>query len=148
MTALDEPRPERRTNDTVVFVCEHGSVKSLIAAQWFFRLASERGLAVRAVSRGVTPDASVPSLIEAALARDGFDVSGFEPRRPDAEVLANASRVVAIGVDPRQIPSPPQTPVEAWEGIPAATDDYAAAREAMKERIQALIDDLDHQSRR
>ena len=44
----------------VVFVCEHGSVKSLVAQEWFNRRAKERGLAVRAVSRGITPDASVP----------------------------------------------------------------------------------------
>ena len=31
---------------TVVFVCEHGNVKSLIAREWFNRLAAERGLDV------------------------------------------------------------------------------------------------------
>ena len=36
---------------TVVFVCEHGSAKSLVAASLFDRMAKERGVAVRAVSR-------------------------------------------------------------------------------------------------
>ena len=44
---------------TVVFVCEHGSAKSMIAALWFNRLASEQGLPLQGVSRGVNPDAKV-----------------------------------------------------------------------------------------
>jgi len=36
----------------IVFVCEHGSAKSLAAASFFERLAKERGMAIRAVSRG------------------------------------------------------------------------------------------------
>ena len=33
---------------TVVFVCEHGNAKSLIASEWFNRLARARGLKARA----------------------------------------------------------------------------------------------------
>lgn len=47
-----EPRQERASG-TVVFVCEHGTAKSLIAREWFNRLAAQRGIAARAVSRGV-----------------------------------------------------------------------------------------------
>ena len=43
----------------VVFVCEHGSVKSLIAMDYFNRSARERGLAYRAVARGTAPEATV-----------------------------------------------------------------------------------------
>ena len=42
---------------TVVFVCEHGTVKSVIALAHFQRLARERGLPLRAISRGTAPDA-------------------------------------------------------------------------------------------
>src|SRR6185295_4744427 len=88
----EEPR-------TVVFVCEHGSAKSLAAASIFERMARERGLALRAVSRGTAPDASVPDAVVAALGDDGFDVAGFKPQGlTEADVRA-AERVVAIGVD-------------------------------------------------
>ena len=59
----------------VVFVCEHGSVKSMIAALWFNRLASERGLRFQAVSRGVDPDASIPDAVANNLRNDGFDAN-------------------------------------------------------------------------
>ena len=59
----------------VVFVCEHGSAKSLVAASFFERMAKERGIAVRAVSRGTAPDTSVPATVVEALRTDGFDVA-------------------------------------------------------------------------
>lgn len=127
---------------TVVFVCEHGSVKSLIAQEWFNRLARERGLAVRAVSRGLTPDASVPAAIKDALRGDGFDVAGFQPRALLAADAAGAARVIAIGVDLGATPAAAGAPVEKWDGIPPATQDYAAARDAIKARIEALMERL------
>lgn len=126
----------------LVFVCEHGSVKSLIAQEWFNRLAKERGLAMRAVSRGLTPDASVPPAIAGALRGDGFDVSAFQPRALSAPDVAGASRVVAIGVDLGTLPAAAGAAVEKWDGIPPATQDYAAARDAIKARIEALIEGL------
>src|SRR4051812_22847552 len=67
------------TATTVVFVCEHGSAKSVIAAAHFNRLAAEKGLPYRAVSRGTNPDASIPASISSALAGDGLDVSTWRP---------------------------------------------------------------------
>src|SRR4030095_2252391 len=55
----------------VVFVCEHGNVKSLIASRWFDRLAAERGLALRSTSRGLTPEPQVPEAIARHLGEDG-----------------------------------------------------------------------------
>jgi hypothetical protein len=43
-----QPAPIER----VVFVCEHGSVKSLIASTYFNQRAKARGLAFAAVARG------------------------------------------------------------------------------------------------
>ena len=50
----------QETDHPVVFVCEHGSVKSPIAASLFDRTAEKRGLPFRAVSRGVNPEEHVP----------------------------------------------------------------------------------------
>lgn len=124
--------------DTVVFVCEHGSVKSVVAAEWFNRMARERGLGLRAVPRGVTPDASVPLVIADALRRDGFEVGGLAPRRLDAADLAGALRIVAMGLDPAAL-SADGVSVERWDGIPPASESYAAARDAIRKRIETLL---------
>jgi arsenate reductase (thioredoxin) len=127
---------------SVVFVCEHGNVKSLIAMQWFNRLAAERGLAVRAVSRGLTPENPVPPALRVRLKEEGFDVSDFEARalaRADAD---GAARLVMIGVEAPAWARDSRTRVEVWSDIPPASEDYAASRDALKERIRALLSAL------
>ena len=72
----DEPTPQ------VLFVCEHGNVKSLMAASYFNQLAAKRGLRLRAISRGSAPDSTtVPPPIIAGLRTDGVDVGGSSQRQ-------------------------------------------------------------------
>ena len=139
LLAVAEPAAPPETSK-VVFVCEHGNVKSLIAQEWFNRRAKERGLAVRAVSRGRKPEAPVPGPIADALARDGFDVRTFAPQAPVAAELRQAARVVGIGLDGKALGA--TVDVEVWEGIPPASEDYAAAREALRARIETLLSAL------
>ncbi len=40
----------------IVFVCEHGAAKSVIAATYFNKLANEKGLNLKAIARGTHPD--------------------------------------------------------------------------------------------
>jgi len=129
----------------VVFVCEHGSAKSLAAASFFERMAKERGLAVRAVSRGTRPDASVPEEVVAALGDDGFDVAAFKPQRlSEADVLA-ADRVVAIGVDLGEVAAKAGRRVVRWDDIPPFSVSYPQARQAMLSRIASLLAELEGQ---
>jgi len=139
-----EPKPRKEAaSGTVVFVCEHGNVKSLMAREWFNRLAEERGLLLRAVSRGLTPANPVPPAIADALRRDGFDVTGFEARALTPEDLVGAARVVAIGVDTSAVTGRGEVPLDTWEGIPPATQSYEASRDALRARIQALLATLE-----
>ena len=46
----------------VVFVCEFGTAKSLMAASYFNQLAEQKGLAVRALARASAPKSGVHSL--------------------------------------------------------------------------------------
>ena len=58
----------------VLFVCLHGSPKSLIAAEYFNRLAAARGLGARAVSAGTEPDDVIPPRVVQGLRADGIDL--------------------------------------------------------------------------
>lgn len=135
--------PKAEVSGTVVFVCEHGTVKSLIAREWFNRLAAKRGLGVRAVSRGMAPEGSVPPAIAEALRGDGFDVSTFEPRAFKEADWKGAVRVVGIGVVPPSAEQRGSAPLETWEGIPPASERYAASRDALRARIEALLDKME-----
>jgi arsenate reductase (thioredoxin) len=75
---------------TALFVCLHGSAKSVIAAEHFTRLARERGLQYRGESAGIEPDSEVPALVVAGLAGNGIEIGGYVPRA--AIPWANAMR--------------------------------------------------------
>jgi len=51
----------------VAFVCLHDSAKSLIAAEYFNRIAIERNLQLRANTSGPEPDNEVPENVVAGL---------------------------------------------------------------------------------
>lgn len=126
----------------IVFVCEHGSVKSLIAASLFDRAAENRSLPFRATARGVNPEEHVPPAIVKAMHGDGFEVEAFRPQGLQKEDVAGAARVVAIGVDLKARADEAKTPVQSWDDIPPASVDYAAARAALQGHIDALLDEL------
>src|SRR5258708_18706422 len=116
-----------QTRDSqVLFVCEHGNVKSLMAASYFNQLAQERGLPFRAVSRGTALDSTtVPPAIIQGLRGDGFDVSSFHPLAVKASDVSASQRVITIGAT---LPSDAQ-PVahrktEQWNDVPPASVDY------------------------
>jgi chromate transporter len=130
---------------TVVFVCEHGSAKSLVAASHFNRMARERGLELRAVSRGTDPDAAVPPAVEQALRREGFDVGSFRPQGLSDAELRTALRVVAIGVEIADAAAHPNARVSRWDGVPAVSTSYPAARAAIVSRLATLLDELERE---
>lgn len=124
----------------IVFVCEHGNVKSLMAASYFNQLAEQRRLPFRAISRGSAPDSTmVPKPIATGLRADGVDVSDFRPERLAADEAAAAARIVAIGTE---LPADARTSeprIERWDDVPPASSDYAAARAALKAHIADLV---------
>ena len=136
------PMQREPTRAPVVFVCEHGNVKSLIAASLFDQVALERGLPFRAVSRGLSPEAGVPPKIADALRGDGVDIEGFEAQPLTARDVENARRVIAIGVDLSPFMRDTRAPAELWSDVPPASVDYRASRAALLRHIDALLDEL------
>jgi protein-tyrosine-phosphatase len=121
----------------VLFVCLHASAKSLIAAEYFNKVAAERRLPFRAISAGTEPDNAVPPHVVAGLRGDGHDVSRRVPERLTRELAAPAR--IAISFEPELAGSvAPGCIVERWS-VPAVSDDYVIARDAIKGRVDALI---------
>jgi arsenate reductase (thioredoxin) len=134
-------KAEEPSTPSVVFVCERGSAKSMIAALWFNRLASERGLHLRGVSRGVNPEASIPDGVAQNLRSDGFDLTGLAPARLESADVTGAVHVVAIGTTSPFFDAPARAP-ERWDDIPPTSVDYGASRDAMRVRLSALVETL------
>jgi arsenate reductase (thioredoxin) len=125
----------------VVFVCLHGSAKSVIASEHFRRLSNERGLDVRVVCAGTEPDAEIPPKVVQGLLADGFDVRGQRPRAIARADLERASHVVAFACDLGDV-APAGLRVERWDEVPAVSEDYGRARDAIATRVRALVDQL------
>jgi protein-tyrosine-phosphatase len=131
---------ETKKTDTVLFVCEHGAAKSVVAAAHFNRMAAEKGLEVRAIARGTDPDAELGPAAVKGLAADGLTVSG-KPERVSAVDVAGARRVVAIGCDLTK--AAPGVKVEQWDDVPPMSQDYAASRKVIVDHIRQLLAELD-----
>jgi arsenate reductase len=135
----------RTSPHTVLFVCLHGSAKSLIAATHFNRMAESRALPWRGESAGIEPDARVPEPVIRGLATDGIDVRDYRPRPLTAEQIDGAPRVVSFGCD--LVPSPSDTVItERWDDLPLVSEGYDTARDAIVARVTRLLDHLqEHQ---
>lgn len=133
--AAPEPKPAA----TVLFICEHGSAKSVVAAAHFNQLAAARGLPFRAISRGTEPDAEMAPAAVEGLRGDGLKPEDPEPKKLEQSDLDAAVRVVTFCSLPTGLQA--RSPVEQWE-VPPVSTEYAASREAMLARIERLLIEL------
>lgn len=132
-------------DSTVVFVCEHGAAKSVIAAAYFNKIAAERGLPARAIYRGVNPQADLSISTMKGLKEDGISVDANKPSRIGQSDVEAATVIFAIGCT---LPATASASGKAgsWDDVP---DDqgYAATRDAIKRHVEELVDSLVKQQR-
>jgi protein-tyrosine-phosphatase len=140
--AAQTVKPEPAAQSTIVFVCEHGSAKSVIAAAHFNRLATEKKLPYRAVARGVNPDDKIPPAVSTGLARDGLDVSSWRPESLKSDETRMAAQVVTLATDlPASVPVA-SSKLLTWNDLPPVRENYDAARTAIVRHVSELIDKL------
>jgi arsenate reductase (thioredoxin) len=126
---------------TVLFVCLHGSAKSLIALEHFRRLAQQRGVDVQADWAGIEPDAEVPPRVVQGLLGEGIDVRGRRPRQVMRADVERASCVVTFGCDLGTLESSGLVR-ERWDDVPAVSEGYKPARDVIVGRLSGLLDEL------
>jgi len=124
----------------VLFVCLHGAAKSVVATEYFRRLAGEAGADVTVASAGVEPDAEIPAEVRNRLAAEGFDVGERRPAELTAAALRDADVVVSFGCQLDDAVT--DSPVIVWEDVPAVSDGYDRARDAIVARVQLLVSQL------
>lgn len=125
----------------VVFVCEHGSVKSLVAMEYFNRGAKTRGLNYRAVARGTAPEPTVPRAVEKGLHRDAFDVSAFKSRKFDVSDVDRASLIVSFDQDVASVVGDRARYLQ-WDDLPGILANYTRGKAAIVRHVDALLDEL------
>jgi protein-tyrosine-phosphatase len=135
LMAVPEPKPV----GTILFICEHGSAKSVVAAAHFNRLAADRGLPFRAIARGTVPDAELAPAAVKGLLGDGLKPADPTPAQLEQSDLDAAVRVITFCDLPPELQV--VSPVERWEVAPVSTE-YARSRDAMLTHIEQLLREL------
>ena len=129
------------TTPIILFVCEHGAAKSVIATAYFNKLARERGLKYQAISRGTNPDATLAPVAEKGLREDGLDTSGWKPALVVKSDMDAAFRIITFGCT---LPNGADgaAKVTDWHDISSPSQNYGLARDEIRKRVQRLVDDL------
>ena len=122
---------------TIIFVCEHGAAKSIVAAAYFNQLAQAMGLGLRAIARGTDPDERLSSQAVKGLSEDGLTPMEAVPQKLTEADLQSAQRVVTFCELPAECR--PGVAVERWEEIPPVSENYERARDAIVERIRHIL---------
>jgi arsenate reductase (thioredoxin) len=130
----------------VVFICEHGAAKSVVASEYFNKLAAERGLAVRAIARGADPQADLSGSAVKGLKSDGMSPTLDAPRPLAASELRNSARVVAFDCEQPGMKALKGMD-DCWDDVPAVSADYDRARDAIRVHVVAMVEQMLERSR-
>jgi len=140
-TTLSAQQESKPTPPKIVFVCEHGAAKSVIAAKELEKLARERYISIQAVSRGTTPDPDIPVLVRTGLKADGIEIGTMKPLQVKPEDLRDAARVISFGPDLSAVAGQ-KVRVDDWSATPDVSGNFPAARDYIVKRLQTLLDQL------
>jgi protein-tyrosine-phosphatase len=124
-------------NPIIVFVCEHGAAKSIIAAAYFNKLAKEKDSALRATARGTNPDQELSPKVIDGLRADGLIPTESSPQPLSPADIESAQRIISFCELPEEFQN--KIPVEQWADVPPVSEDYEKARDAIIEKIDQIL---------
>lgn len=124
--------------ETIVFVCEHGAAKSVVAAAYFNKLAKEQHLNIHAIARGTNPQPDVSAVVAQGLHADGVKSETKRPQPLSDPDVQGASRIVAFCPVPEKYAH--RVPVENWNDVPGTSEGYAAVRDAVLKHLRSLLE--------
>jgi arsenate reductase len=139
--AQQAPAASGRTIPRILFICPHGAAKSVLASAYFQRMAKERGLNVQVDFAGTEPDRAVAPKVVERLKTRGYAPPASQPRRVTAEDVASADLVISIGCDLTGL-SPSTATLRRWDDVPAPSEDFDGADEAILKRVTELVEEL------
>ena len=131
----------------VLFVCTHNAGRSQMAAALLDHAAAGR---VRVSSAGSQPASQLNPAVVQAMAEIGLDISREYPKPLTSDKVRAADVVITMGCGDA-CPIYPGKRYEDWDlpdpaGLPL--DAVRPIRDAIRDRVQALVRDLDPESGR
>jgi len=126
---------------TVLFVCVHNAGRSQMAAGYLKHLAGDR---IEVLSAGSAPADQVNPAAVAAMAEEGIDIAGEQPKVLTAEAVQESDVVVTMGCGD-ECPYFPGKRYEDWKlDDPAGQgiESVRPIRDEIRSRIEALVKEL------
>jgi protein-tyrosine-phosphatase len=126
---------------TVLFVCIHNAGRSQMAAGYLRQLAGDR---VEVLSAGSTPADAVNPVAVQAMAEEGIDIAGEQPKVLTTDAVKTSDVVITMGCGDA-CPFYPGKRYEDWvlddpagQGIEAVRP----IRDEIRRRIETLLDEI------
>lgn len=126
---------------TVLFVCVHNAGRSQMAAGYLAALAGDR---VEVLSAGSEPAGSINQVAVAAMAEEGIDIAGKQPKILTTQSVRSADVVVTMGCGDT-CPIFPGTRYEDWtldDPAGQGIDAVRPIRNDIKRRVKNLLAEL------
>ena len=125
-------------NPSVLFVCVHNAGRSQMAAGYAQALGGDR---VEVLSAGSAPKDQINPIAIQAMAEDGIDIAGNQPKILTTDAVRDSDAVITMGCGDA-CPIFPGKRYEDWELTdPAglALDDVRPIRDDIERRVRALL---------
>ncbi|KTR40370.1 heat-shock protein HtpX [Curtobacterium oceanosedimentum] len=126
---------------TILFVCVHNAGRSQMAAGYAQALGGDR---VQVLSAGSAPKDQINPVAIEAMAEDGIDIAGNQPKVLTTDAVRESDVVITMGCGDA-CPIFPGKRYEDWDLTDPAgkgIDDVRPIRDEIKTRAQALLAEL------
>jgi len=126
---------------TILFVCVHNAGRSQMAAGYAQALGGDR---VEVLSAGSEPKDQINPIAIQAMAEDGIDITGNQPKILTTDAVRYSDAVITMGCGDA-CPIFPGKRYEDWALTDPAgrgIDDVRPIRDDIKARVEALLKEL------
>ena len=126
---------------TILFVCVHNAGRSQMAAGYAQALGGDR---VEVLSAGSAPKDQINPIAIQAMAEDGIDIAGNQPKILTTDAVRDSDAVITMGCGDA-CPIFPGKRYEDWDLTDPAgrgIEDVRPIRDDVKHRVQTLLAEL------
>jgi arsenate reductase len=126
---------------TILFVCVHNAGRSQMAAGYAQALGGDR---VEVLSAGSEPKDQINPIAIRAMAEDGIDIAGNQPKVLTTDAVRDSDAVITMGCGDA-CPIFPGKRYEDWDLTDPAgrsIEDVRPIRDDIKHRVQTLLAEL------
>jgi len=125
---------------TIVFVCEHGAAKSIIAAAYFNKLAKETNSNLNAIARGTHPDQELSPKTVIGLRADGLMPTETTPQKLSLTDIETAQSIISFCELPEEYQN--KVRIERWDDVPPVSKNYEKARDVIIAHLNQLMNTI------